>query len=215
MNLAASVLSANILDLKAVLKQLELAELEYIHIDVMDGNFVPNLTFGPKLIKEIKSYTKKPLDVHIMVKNPEASYKWYIDAGCDILTFHLEASLHPERLLQNIRACGVKAGISINPATSICGLKHIYGAFDLVLIMSVNPGFGGQALMPNVLDKLSILKADKEKFNFEIEIDGGVNISNIKKLSKLGVDIAVAGNAIFNSKDIVLEIQKLYQEANS
>jgi len=215
MKLSASILSANILDLKAVLNLIDVPEIEYIHIDVMDGNFVPNLTFGPKFIEEIKKHTKKPLDVHIMVKNPDHTYKWYIDAGCDILTFHLEASLHPERLLQKIKACGIKAGISVNPATSVCGLKYIYGAFDLVLLMSVNPGFGGQALMPNVLEKLSILNIDKNKHNFSIELDGGVNINNINNLKKHGVDIAVAGNAIFNSKDIVLQIKQLYKEANS
>jgi len=215
MKIAASILSSNVLDIKKTLDLINIPEIEYIHVDVMDGNFVPNLTFGPGFIREIKKNTKKKVDVHIMVKNPEESYQWYIDAGCDILTFHYETCSHPERLLEKIKSLKVKAGVSINPATSICGLKYLYGSFDLVLVMTVNPGFSGQKLITNVLDKVALLRQDKNKYNFIIELDGGVNLNNIKSLSQMGVDIVVSGDAIFNNKDIVLATKKLYVEANS
>ena len=213
MKISPSILSADFLNLESEIKKIEKYS-DYIHIDVMDGNFVPNITVGPNLIKRIKELTNKPLDVHIMVSNPDESYKWYLDAGADILTFHIEASKHSKKLLEEIKNCGIKAGISINPKTPISDLEHLLGYFDLLLTMTVDPGFGGQKLIEKVLEKIDKAKLFKKKHNFEIEVDGGVDISNINRLKKLGVDTVVAGSAIFSNKNPELAIQNLLKEAN-
>lgn len=215
MKLAPSILSANFLKLEEEIKKIDIDEVNYIHIDVMDGHFVPNLTIGPNLVKHIKKCTKKLLDVHIMVDNPEIAYEWFIEAGADLLTFHIEATKHPERLLQRIKSFNLKAGIALNPATSIDSIKYIVGAFDVLMLMAVNPGFGGQKFMPAVLGKVTEALSYKAKANFEIELDGGVNFDNIKTIKNKGVDIIVAGYAVFGEKDPAAAVRNLILKANS
>ncbi len=209
--LSPSILSANFSNLGEDIKKVEVKGVDCLHIDVMDGHFVPNITIGAPVVKSIKKTTKLPLDVHIMVKEPEKFVDQFIEAGADMLTFHVEATKHPERLLRYIQSKGVKAGISLNPATDISTIKFLYGAFDLVLVMTVNPGFGGQKLISSVLDKVKELKKIKQekKLDFIIELDGGVNEENIKSCTDAGAELIVAGNAIFGSADPLKAIQNL------
>lgn len=209
--LAPSILSANFTDLASDIKKIEVKGVGYLHVDVMDGHFVPNITIGAPVVKAIKKVTKLPLDVHIMVKEPEKFVDQFIEAGADVLTFHVEATKHPERLLRYIQSKGVKAGISLNPATDLSSIKFLYGAFDLILVMTVNPGFGGQKLIPSVLEKVKELKKAKNDkgLDFIIELDGGVNDDNIKMCTEAGAELIVAGNAVFGSKDPVKAIEHL------
>jgi len=212
--IAPSILSANFVRLEEEIKKIEdVNGVQYLHIDVMDGSFVPNITIGSPVVKSIKKITKLPLDVHLMIDNPEKHIDSFIDAGADNLTIHLEATRHPERLLSYIRSKGISAGISINPATGIETVKYLYGSFDLILVMTVNPGFGGQKLISSTLDKVKSLKNEKEKngLNFVIEVDGGVSKDNISKYVSAGAELIVAGNAVFGSKDPAIAIKELLE----
>jgi len=210
--IAPSILSANFVRLEEDIKKIDTLDgLQYLHIDVMDGSFVPNITIGPPVVKAIKSVSRLPLDVHLMIDNPEKHVDAFIDAGASNLTIHIEATRHPERLLSYIRSKGVSAGISLNPATGIESVKYLYGAFDLILVMTVNPGFGGQKLISSTLEKVKLLKKDKivNNLNFAIEVDGGVSKENISDYISAGAEIIVAGNAVFASKDPVSAIKGL------
>jgi ribulose-phosphate 3-epimerase len=212
--IAPSILSANFVRLEEEIKKIEdVNGVQYLHIDVMDGSFVPNITIGSPVVKSIKKITKLPLDVHLMIDNPEKHIDSFIDAGADNLTIHLEATRHPERLLSYIRSKGISAGISINPATGIETVKYLYGSFDLILVMTVNPGFGGQKLISSTLDKVKSLKNEKEKngLDFVIEVDGGVSKDNISKYVSAGAELIVAGNAVFGSKDPAIAIKELLE----
>ncbi|MBN1113728.1 MAG: ribulose-phosphate 3-epimerase [Oligoflexia bacterium] len=201
--IAPSILSADFTKLAEEIKRIEVDGVGYLHIDIMDGRFVPNITIGAPVVKYIRKATSLPIDVHLMIEEPEKHVDAFIEAGSDILTFHVEATRHPERLLRYIRQKGVKAGISLNPATSLDSLTYLYGAVDLVLVLTVNPGFGGQKLIPEVLQKVRALKDIKSKggHDFIIQVDGGVTADNIDQYVGSGGELIVAGNAVFGSKN--------------
>lgn len=200
---APSVLSANFANLEADIQLINNSEADWFHVDVMDGVFVPNISFGFPVIKAIKKLAKKPLDVHLMIVDPDRYAQAFKDAGADVLTFHLEACTHLHRSVQNIKHLGMKAGVAINPHTPVHLLDDIIADIDLVCMMSVNPGFGGQKFIENTYHKVSTLKEliKQKDSKALIEIDGGVDLHNYKKLLERGADVLVAGNTVFNSKD--------------
>ncbi|OFX17673.1 MAG: ribulose-phosphate 3-epimerase [Bacteroidetes bacterium GWA2_31_9] len=206
-----SLLSANFGNLEKDINLLNNSHADWFHIDVMDGVFVPNISFGFPILKFIKKLSKKPLDVHLMIVQPERYIKRFVDEGAEILTVHYEACNHLDRTLNEIKSYGAKAGVSINPHSSVNLLDDIVDIADLILIMSVNPGFGGQKFIPNSLKKIEQLKNLIIKRNSKalIEVDGGVDFSNARQLIDAGVDILVAGNTIFGSGNIVDSIEKL------
>ena len=202
--LAPSILSADLLQLEKQIKIVEENGADLIHVDVMDGHFVPNMTFGPVIIKNLKKITNLPLDVHLMVTDPRDMVKKFAEAGADTITIHQEACLHLDRMLAMIKEYGCKAGISLNPATPVETLKLVFDRVDLILIMSVNPGFGGQTFIDYSLDKIKTLDILKKQngYSYLIEVDGGINLKNAPSLLKAGANILVSGNSIFNQKDI-------------
>ncbi|NLJ58607.1 MAG: ribulose-phosphate 3-epimerase [Tissierellia bacterium] len=208
--LAPSILSADFSSLGQAVKLVEEGGADYIHIDVMDGHFVPNITIGPAVVKSLRKVTDLPFDVHLMIENPDKYIEDFYKAGANIITVHQESAIHLHRTVQKIKSLGLKAGVSLNPATPVITLKDIIGDLDMVLLMSVNPGFGGQSLIKNVKYKFQDLKEMIEKYNLniDIEIDGGVNSANLKEVLSWGANVVVAGSAIYNSKDIVLETKK-------
>ena len=183
---------------------------DYIHIDVMDGHYVPNITIGPAVVKDLRKTTSLIFDVHLMIENPDNFIEHFYKAGADIITVHQEATVHLHRTIQKIKSYGLKAGVSLNPATPISVLNEIIKDVDMVLLMSVNPGFGGQSLIENVKYKFYDLKQLLNKYNLDIdiEIDGGVNYSNLKEILSWGANVIVAGSAIYHAEDIVLETKK-------
>jgi len=201
--IAPSLLSADFLRLEREIRDIEDAGADILHIDVMDGHFVPNMTFGPFIVRQIKSVAKVPLDVHLMIESPQRWIRTYIEAGADFLTVHYESDPHLNRTVDEIKKMGSKAGVSINPSTHPVLLEYVLEYVDLVLVMSVNPGFGGQEFIEKSIDKVEWLNnfRDKYKLNYLIEVDGGVNEDNVGRLSKAGVDIFVAGSAIFSKSD--------------
>ena len=214
--IAPSVLSADMADLKGELDKISKADL--VHFDVMDGHFTQNLTFGVDILKAVKRSTDVPVDVHMMVSNPDETADWYADAGADIITVHYEASTHLHRTITHLQDRGVKAGVVLNPATPVCVLESIIDVVDIVLIMSVNPGFGGQSFIPGTLAKIRELKSLCERHDGSpmIEVDGGISSSNIADVVKAGADVLVAGSAVFKSADPAAEVallQKLGHEA--
>lgn len=200
---APSILSADFAEMTSALKMLEETGADYIHCDVMDGVFVPNITFGQIMVKALRQKTSLPLDVHLMIVQPERYTDEFIDAGADLLVVHEEASMHLCRTLQSIKARGVKAGVALNPHTPLDVLEYVYDYIDLVLLMSVNPGFGGQKFIPSALDKARRLRETitKRGLDIDIEMDGGLSADNAKAAIDAGVTILVAGNAIFNAAD--------------
>lgn len=212
--IAPSLLSANFTKLSDEIEMLNNSNADWIHLDIMDGVFVPNITFGFSIIKQIKKIAKKPLDVHLMIVEPERYIKKFKDVGADILTIHYETSIHLHRTLEEIRAFGMKAGVAINPHTNVELLKNVISISDLILIMSVNPGFGGQKFIDETFGKI---KETKKLINLKnksciIEVDGGIDISNAKNLYKSGADVLVAGNAVFSAKnpsEMIKEIRSM------
>ncbi|MDY6881488.1 MAG: ribulose-phosphate 3-epimerase [Desulfatiglans sp.] len=209
--ISPSILSADFTRLGQEVEEVERAGADYIHIDVMDGHFVPNITIGPMIVKAVRGVTRLPLDVHLMISNPDAFINEFIDAGADILTFHAEASTHIHRTIQHIKSGGVRAGISLNPATPFSTLEYVLGNLDLILLMTVNPGFGGQKFIPEVLPKIKEAKKeiDKRGLDIEIEVDGGIGPDTIGEVSAAGATAFVAGSAIFYSKDYGRTIQTM------
>ncbi len=199
--IAPSLLSANFINLKDDIDMVNNSQADWFHLDIMDGVFVPNISFGFPIIKQIKKYAKKPLDVHLMIINPDKFIRNFKDAGADILTVHYEACTHLNRTIDTIKTNDMKAGVVLNPHTSVSLLQDIIEYVDLVLIMSVNPGFGGQQFIDNTYNKITQLKELIIRRNSHalIEVDGGVDISNAKQLIDTGVDVLVAGSYIFNS----------------
>ena len=209
---APSILSADFSRLGEEIKAVEAAGADLIHIDVMDGHFVPNITIGPLIVQACRKATKLPLDVHLMIENPELYIADFAKAGADYITVHAEAARHLHRLVQSIREHkGVKAGVSLNPATPLEELDYILDELDLVLIMSVNPGFGGQAFIPSALRKIRELRQliNDRKLSVEIEVDGGVKPENAAAIAGAGADILVAGSAVYGAKDYTAAIREI------
>ncbi len=197
--LAPSILSANFACLERDIKEAETAGADILHVDVMDGRFVPNITIGIPVVESLKKVTELPLDVHLMIVEPEKYIPEFIKAGANWLSFHFEATVHHHRTVEQIKELGAKAGIVINPSTPVSFLEEILPFLDFVLVMSVNPGFGGQKFIPTSLEKIRKLKSLKEKLNKNllIEVDGGIKVSNVESVVKAGADVIVAGSAIF------------------
>ena len=212
--IAPSILSADFARLGEQVAEATRAGADLIHVDVMDGHFVPQITIGALVVSAIRKYTNLPLDVHLMIESPEDQIAQFAKAGADIITVHIEPCAHIHRVIQMIKATGVKAGISINPATSLSTLDEILPEVDMVLVMTVNPGFGGQTFIENTLDKITRLRAeiDTRKLNIELEVDGGINTKTAPRVVKCGATALVAGAAIFNSGVSIDEaIKKLRQ----
>lgn len=203
--IAPSILSADFSRLEEQIKLVEEGGADLIHLDIMDGHFVPNITFGAPVIKMLRKVTKVPFDVHLMIENPDKYIKDFVEAGADIITVHQEASIHLHRTLQHIKSFGLKAGVALNPSTSIENIRYIIDNIDMVLIMTVNPGYGGQYFIEQMKDKIVDLRdlINSRNLDVDIQVDGGIKLDNIKVVESYGANIFVAGSAIFNSKDIV------------
>ena len=201
--IAPSLLAADFLNLQQACTMLNESEADWFHLDVMDGRFVPNISFGLPVIEQIRTATKKICDVHLMILEPEKYAEAFKKAGADILTVHLEACTHLHRNLQQIKSLGMQAGVALNPHTPVSLLKDVLADLDVVCIMSVNPGFGGQQFIPYTYDKIRELRRmiDEKGFSVKIEIDGGVTVENAKSLIDAGADVLVAGNTVFKSSD--------------
>ena len=215
--IAPSILSADFARLAEEIAAVEQAGADLLHVDVMDGHFVPNLTVGPPIVESLKKVTKLPLDVHLMITNADAFIPEFVDAGADYLTVHVEACPHLHRTIQSIKERGIKAGVTLNPATPISSLQDILGDVDLVLIMSVNPGFGGQKFIPSVLKKIADARAMLDRINSDalLEVDGGVKVENTKEIVAAGATTLVAGSAIFSQRDYKATIAALRAAAQT
>ncbi len=206
-----SLLSADFAGLKVQIDELEKAGADILHCDIMDGNFVPNISFGAKIVSDINKITDLPLDVHLMINNPEKYITEFHKAGADFISVHYENNMHLNRIINQIREFGIKAGVVLNPATPVFMIDDIIEYSDYILIMSVNPGFGGQKFIPNSLNKIRQLKDKiiRNNYNCEIEVDGGVGVHNLKELSDAGADMFVCGASIFNSGNMTETIRKM------
>lgn len=203
LELSPSLLSADFTNLKSDIEILDKSGVKYLHLDVMDGMFVPNISFGPMIIKQLRPLTNMVFDVHLMIEDPDRYVQSFKDAGADILTVHYEACKHLHRTISYIKSLGMKAGVSLNPATNIDVLDYVLEDLDLVLVMSVNPGFGGQSFIPSALDKIKNLKEKiKERnINVIVEVDGGVKTTNVKDVVEAGADLIVSGSDVFADKE--------------
>lgn len=215
--IAPSLLSADFANMGEATSLIEKWNADLVHFDVMDGTFVPTITFGPAMCAAIKPYTRLPIDVHIMVEHPESYFAQFAKAGADYLTFHIEADRHAHRTLQQIRLAGMKAGIALNPSTPVEAVEYVLSICDLVLVMSVNPGAGGQSFISEVLPKVEKLKKLREDmgYTYEIEIDGGINEATGKLAAAAGVDIMVSGSTVFKAKDPAKTILNLQRSDNN
>ncbi len=209
--IAPSILSADFGKLAEEIQKVEAAGADLIHVDVMDGHFVPNLTFGPPVIASIRKVTRLPFDVHLMIEKPERTIQDFADAGSDIITIHVEAEIHLHRAIDFIKEKGIKAGVSLNPATPLCLIDEIIEDIDLLMVMSVNPGFGGQQFIESTLAKIKKARnlIDERAPHVLLEVDGGVKLDNMKSIKEAGADIFVAGSAIFKSRDYKQTIQTM------
>jgi ribulose-phosphate 3-epimerase len=213
--IAPSILSADFARLGDEVRAVAAAGADYIHVDVMDGHFVPNITIGPLVVEAVRKVTDLPLDVHLMIENPDLYIPDFARAGSDIIVVHAEATHHLHRTVQLIKSFGKRAGVSLNPATPLNVLDYILEELDLVLLMTVNPGFGGQSFIEACLPKIHALRAmlDKRGLETELEVDGGVKIANIDRIAHAGADVFVAGSAVFGSPDYAATIAELKRRA--
>ncbi len=211
--LAPSILSADFSRLAQQVNEIEKAGAHLIHVDVMDGHFVPNITFGAPVMKSLLGKTGIPFDVHLMIENPDMYIADFVTENTEYITVHQEACIHLHRTIQNIRSHGVKAGVSINPSTPVCMIQEVLPDVDMVLVMSVNPGFGGQKFIPSALDKIRELDSIRNRrgLDFAIEIDGGAGADNIDEILAAGTDIVVAGSSVFKKGDIGEQVKLLIQ----
>ncbi|MCF8267612.1 MAG: ribulose-phosphate 3-epimerase [Ignavibacteriales bacterium] len=209
--IAPSILSADFRNLSQQIRLVEMGGADFIHCDIMDGHFVPNITFGPLIVQTVKSLTSLPVDTHLMIENPELYISDFVKAGSNFISVHQEGNHHLHRLISKIKDSGAKAGVVINPATPCNTLENILEYVDLVLVMTVNPGFGGQKFIESAMSKIAVLKKirTKNNFNFLIEVDGGIEKGNIRKISDSGADIFVAGSSVFRSDDITASVVEL------
>ena len=209
--LAPSILSADFSRLGDQVKLVEKSGVEYLHIDVMDGHFVPNITIGPLIVEALRPHSKLIFDVHLMIENPDRYIAGFVKAGADIITVHAETCPHLHRSIQNIKASGAKAGVALNPATPLNAIEYVLNNLEMVLLMSVNPGFGGQKFIPEVMPKISALTDMIEQTgkNIDIQIDGGINSQNAAEVVRAGANVLVAGSAIFAAPDIPAAVRAI------
>lgn len=215
--LAPSILSADFARLGEQVAEATKAGADYIHIDVMDGHFVPNITIGASIVASIHPWTSLPLDVHLMIEHPERYISEFANSGADIITVHVEACPHLHRIIQSIKELGVKAGVALNPATPLSSIEEIIPHVDLILIMSVNPGFGGQAFIPATLPKIANLRKvlNDRKPSAELEVDGGITSDNAPNIVKAGANVLVAGNSVFKAKEGISQALQRIREATN
>ena len=208
---APSILSADFAHLADEVQRIETAGAEYVHIDVMDGAFVSNITLGSPVVKSLRQCSRAVFDVHLMVEHPEAQIAAFAEAGADVITFHIEAVRHAHRLVQEIKALGCRAGVALNPATPLVMLEELMADIDMALIMTVNPGFGGQKFIPSMLEKIALLRRTVEEndFDLDIEVDGGVNAETAPLVREAGANILVAGSAVYGASDIEKAIRAI------
>jgi ribulose-phosphate 3-epimerase len=213
--IAPSILSADFSRLGEEIAAIEAAGADYVHVDVMDGHFVPNITIGPLIVEAARRVTKLPLDVHLMIEQPDLYIPDFAKAGADIIVVHAEATAHLHRTVQLIKSLGKRAGVSLNPATPLAALDYVLEDLDLVLLMTVNPGFGGQSFIEACVPKIQALRGimDRRGIEAELEVDGGVKIENIERISHAGADVFVAGSAVFGSPDYAATISELKKRA--
>lgn len=209
--IAPSLLSANFAYLADEIKKVEAAGADLLHLDIMDGHFVPNLTFGPPVIAALRQVTKLPFDVHLMVTNPQDLIEPFIRAGADILTIHTETAPHLHRLIQTVKSSGIRAAVALNPATPLTAVEEILSDIDMVLIMSVNPGFGGQQFIPASIKKINHLHQmiESQNLKVDIQVDGGINKTTARLVTAAGANILVAGSAVYGASDVAIAIQEL------
>lgn len=208
--IAPSLLSANFADLTKDIRKLEEGKADYLHLDVMDGIYVPNITFGPPVIKKIRKVTELPFDVHLMIDRPERFIEDFVDAGADIITVHEESTTHLHRTIQIIKSLGIKAGVTLNPTTPLSTLEYILDDIDLILVMTVNPGFGGQSFIQAMKEKIAKTREiiDENNPDIILEVDGGIKLDNAREIIELGADLLVVGSGIFNADDITKRVEK-------